>query len=117
MRTISSFTLVGTLLPPRNCPVEGCAAFGAPVGPGKMPACNSTVALELIMQSGMVLLGKGEPGTTPAGATPPGQFANNRAGATVEGTLTVSGNTAPVPAPLASGYTPSSGTVWFRVCP
>ena len=59
------------------------------VGAGKMPAAKSAVAFGSIMHDGMVLPGNGDPWTTPAGATPPGQFLKSTAGDTVvvEGTL------------------------------
>src|SRR5215472_2827260 len=107
MRTISSRTLVGTLLPPTNCP-------DAVVGLGKMPpnfppAFSRRGALGSIAQSGMVFSGNGFPGTrvactagehpAPNPATPVGTVARP------------AGRTAPVPAPLASGYELASGTV------
>src|SRR5580658_7309749 len=93
MRAISSFTLVGELLPPINValPLEATVlAFG------KIPAVRSACALPLSMQFGMVSLGNGfgvlvALCTTPAGATPPGQLAKRIDGLTcaVVGTLTV----------------------------
>ena len=44
------------------------------LGAGKIPALTKAAALAEIMHDGMVLLGKGEPCTIPAGRTPPGQF-------------------------------------------
>src|SRR5580692_1667721 len=84
-----------------------------------MPAASRVDAFPSIMQSGIVLLGKGCPATTPAGGTPPGQFAprfTTFAGAVMifEWPLgRVVGITAPVPTPLASGYSLARGTVWF----
>src|ERR1700737_2777648 len=71
MRTISSLTCVGTLLPPRKvgCPLPLTELFA-----GKIPAVSSACAFGSSMQDGIVLLGNGLPCTTPAGAAPPGQF-------------------------------------------
>src|SRR5436305_10239347 len=113
MRRISSFTLVGELLPPMN--------WNPLVGLGKIPAARSDVAFGSIKQDGITFPGKGLPGAT--GETPPGQFAPQPAtpvGATMEIELpfaSVVGRTAPVPGPFASGYELASGTVWFRVWP
>src|ERR1700722_7617255 len=98
------------------------------VGAGKMPpyfppAVSKAVELLLIMQSGIVLLGNGDPATTPAGATFPGQLANwieagtaVRLGSEMMFVLPlgrVVGIPPPVPAPPASGYSLVSGTVWL----
>src|SRR5437660_7640128 len=90
------------------------------VGFGKMPpylppAFRRAVALGSIRHAGMVLPGNGEPGTIPAGGTPPGQFAPKVAipvgtVITLAVPLKVVGITAPVPAPFASGYILASGT-------
>ena len=87
------------------------------------PAVSKAIELLLIMQSGIVLLGNGDPGTTPAGAALPGQLANwieagtvVRLGSEMRFELPlgrVVGITAPVPAPPASGYSLVSGTVWL----
>src|SRR5580700_674894 len=95
MCAISSFTLVGELLPPINValPLEATVlAFG------KIPAVRSACALPLSMHVGMVSPGKGEPCVTPSGATPPGQLAKRIDGLTcaVVGTLTV------IPVPVKS---------------
>src|ERR1700687_2421785 len=79
MRTISSFNFVGVLAPPTKFPLP-LAIFV--VGAGKKPVPSSAVAFALIMQEGITLPGKFPPCTTPAGATPAGQLANNREGAT-----------------------------------
>src|SRR5579863_5079636 len=118
MRAISSVRLVGALLPPWKAPVEGLVGAGK-IPPYLPPAVSNAVALVLIMQSGMVLLGKGEPGVIPAGATPPGQLANWPAIPVGTSVLTalplyVVGRTAPVPAPFASGYELAKGTWMFR---
>src|SRR5208283_651840 len=115
MRAISSFPVVGELLPPINCqPLVGLL---------KMPALSRAVASGAIMHSGIVLLGKGLPGTIPAGAVPPGQFAprpTTPVGTTIFRVLplaSVVGITAPVPAPLASGYMLASGVVTLNSPP
>src|SRR5579872_3633220 len=87
------------------------------VGFGKIPALRSAAALGLTMQAGIVLFGNGCPGVTPAGATPPGQFAYwidagmvVSSGATAVIALppgSVAGNTT---LPVASGYMLASGT-------
>src|SRR5215469_10014121 len=111
MRTISSLPVVGELLPPWNW-----VPF---VGLGNIPAASREVAFGLTMQSGIVLLGKACPCTIPAGAVPPGQFANKIDGLTeaAPGTVMPDPNTAPVPAPPASGYSLAKGTVWFSKPP
>src|SRR5215472_1438454 len=113
MRAISSRTCVGTLLPPMNCP-------WALVGWGKIPpyfppANNRLLAFASIMQSGMVLLGNGCPGTSvaetaaehpaPSPATPVGTVA------ILALPPKVAGKMAPVPGPDASGYSLAKGTV------
>src|SRR5436190_23748037 len=107
MRTISSFTLVGLLLPSMNwLPL---------VGLGKIPAAKSDVAFGLIRHDGITLPGNGLPGAT--GETPPGQFAPHPTTPTGARIGEVVGIAAPVFGPLASGYSLASGTVWFRICP
>src|SRR5215475_14101186 len=107
MRTISSVTFVGTLLPPMNCLPS--------VGWGKIPAARSDFAFASIMQGGIVLFGNNCPGTIPVGGTLPGQFAPRLT--TPLGTLIGTGNTAPVPVPPASGYSLANGTFQLRVWP
>ncbi len=51
------------------------------------PAVSKADAFALIIQAGIVLPGNGEPGVTPAGAAPPGQFANWVAAGTIEPVL------------------------------
>src|SRR5882724_4934784 len=70
MRTTSSFKLVGELLPPMNV---GLPFKSTALDAGKIPALSRAVELGEIMQAGIVLLGKGDPCTIPAGSTPPGQ--------------------------------------------
>src|SRR5215467_6527907 len=67
MRTISSLTFVGTLLPPMN--------WLPSVGLGKIPASRSAFAFASIMHDGIVLSGNNCPATIPTGGIPPGQFA------------------------------------------
>src|ERR1700733_13123082 len=74
MRTISSLRLVGAVAAPLKMLPE--------VGAGKIPAFSKAVAFPLIMHEGMTLPGKWPPWTTPAGAAPPGQFANKTPGDT-----------------------------------
>src|ERR1041385_7824299 len=57
MRMISSRTLVGSLLPPTNCP----PLFGE----GKIPALRSACALGSSNAVGIVLFGNGLPGVRP----------------------------------------------------
>src|ERR1700736_6022033 len=97
MRTTSSFKFVGVLLGPLNMFPD--------VGAGKMPAFRSAAELGSIMHDGMVLVGNGDPCTTPAGRTPPGQFLASTAGDTceAEGTLIVV-------APKLPPYVAGSGT-------
>src|ERR1700741_2225892 len=83
MRTISSFTLVGTLLPPRKA---GWPLL-RPLFAGKMPACSSAAAFGSIMQEGMMLFVKVLPCAAPAGAVPPGQFLYKKAASTLVGTV------------------------------
>src|ERR1700745_2241107 len=112
MRTISSLTSVGTLLPPWNAGLP-------PLNPllaGKMPACSRAVALGSIMQVGIVLFGKAAPETIPAGATPPGQFLNRYAALAV-GVDPAKAGTLIGMLPKLPPYQAVSGTVWFRVCP
>src|SRR5579864_6651759 len=107
IRTISSLPVVGDLLPPMNCvPL---------VGSGNIPAPSSALAFGVIMQFGIVLFGNGCPCTIPAGGVPPGQLAKRIDGLTEAalGTVMAEGNTAPVPAPPASGYSLARGTVWL----
>ena len=82
MRTISSFKFVGVLEPPTKgaSPVTGSKA---PFGVGKKPVPSNAVVFGLIMQDGITLPGNCVPGTMPAGATPPGQFANKTEGDTL----------------------------------
>src|SRR5215469_7213604 len=108
MRTISSFTFVGTLLPPRKAGLPPLR----PLFAGKIPAFRSAVALGSIMQVGIVLPGKGDPCTIPAGATPP-QFLYRYA----ELTLAALGTLIGILAGKTPPYQPVSGTVWFKVCP
>src|SRR5215831_3276096 len=105
MRTISSLTFVGTLLPPMNRLPS--------VGLGKIPATRSDFAFASIMQGGIVLFGNNCPGTIPAGGVLPGQFVPSPT--TPLGTLIGTGKTAPVPVPPASGYSLAGGTAIFRV--
>src|ERR1700761_4112284 len=92
-----------------NCPVPLVLVEVIVVCAGKIPAFKSVCALGSSMHAGMVLLGKGFPGTTPAGGTPPGQFAPRPT--TLLGTLMmtasapVAGNTPP--------YSLANGTVWL----
>src|SRR5690348_3105935 len=73
MRAISSLKFVGVLAPPTKFPTPLLMFV---LGAGKMPALSNAVAFGLIMQVGILLPGKGEPGVTPAPAgVPPGQFA------------------------------------------
>src|SRR6478672_2430969 len=110
MRTSSSLPVVGELLPPWNVhPL---------VGAGKIPAVNRDLAFASMAHSGIVLFGKGVPGVSVPGA----QFAPNPGtfGTTTWSALPsaiVAGNTAPVPAPLASGYMLANGTVGLRLPP
>src|SRR5579871_1700736 len=110
MRTISSFTVVGTLFPPWNSglPLPFTALFA-----GKIPACSRAVELGSIMQLGIVLLGKGDPWTIPAGAAPPGQFLNKYAALTFAADGTVGAG----PPATSPPYHAVSGTVWVKVCP
>src|ERR1700733_6417516 len=93
------------------------------VGLLKIPAFSSAAAFGSIMQLGIGWLGKGWPGTIPAGGTPPGQFAprpTTPVGTTILSVLPfarVVGMTAPVPAPLASGYILARGTVTLNSPP
>src|SRR5215469_1297295 len=114
MRTISSFTLVGTLFPPwkTGLPLPFTALLA-----GKMPAASRAVELGSIMQLGIVLLGNGDPCTIPAGATPPGQFLNKNAGVTFAALGTLGAGPPATSAPFALGYHAVLGTVWFSVWP
>src|SRR5215468_743806 len=105
MRTISSLTFVGTLLPPMN--------WLPSVGLGKIPASRSASAFASIMHDGIVLFGNNCPATTPTGGIPPGQFAPKPA--TPVGTRIGTGKTAPLPVPPASGYSLAGGTLILRV--
>src|ERR1700675_449936 len=78
MRTISSRKLVGVLAPPLN---SGLPFEATPLFAGKMPALTRAAEFGLIIQVGIMLPGKGEPWTIPAGATPP-QPAKRTDGAT-----------------------------------
>src|ERR1700728_4439990 len=115
MRAISSLPVVGCLLPPMDCqPLVGWL---------KIPAWSRAAAFASIMQSGIVLFGNGCPGTIPAGGFPPGQFAprpTTPVGTTMLRVLPLArvvGITAPVPAPLASGYILARGTVTLNSPP
>src|SRR5438067_5405906 len=88
MRTISSFKFVGVLAPPTKLPTPlPMPEFGA----GKKPVPSSAVAFGVIMQAGITLPGNCDPCTMPAGATPPGQLANNTEGATLDALGTMTG--------------------------
>src|SRR3974390_1568938 len=116
MRTISSFTLVGTLLPPKKA---GWPLL-RPLFAGKIPACSSAVEFGSIMQEGMRLPEKEPPGVIPAGATPPGQFLNKKAGSMLLGTVRLGKIVEPNWVPAAGSAPPYhavSGTVCFKVCP
>src|SRR6476659_1986147 len=111
MRTISSFTLVGTLLPPWK---TGLPLLFTALLAGKMPAASRAAELGSIMQLGIVLFGNGLPGVIPAGSPSvpgPPQFLAKNAVFTVVGTVIgmLAGR-----APL---YQSVLGTVWFSVCP
>src|SRR5512135_82865 len=94
------------------------------VGFGKIPAPRSAAALGLTMQAGIVLLGNAAPPVTPAGATPPGQFAYWMdagmvvvRGATAVIALppgSVAGNTT---SPAALGYMLARGTLTLNSPP
>src|SRR6516164_1773486 len=88
MRTISSFRFVGVFAPPTKFPTPLATLV---VGAGKMPALSKAVAFGWIMQDGILLPGKDEPCTMPAGAVAPGQLANKTEGATREALGTMIG--------------------------
>src|SRR5438046_2694360 len=100
MRTTSSFRLVGVAELPKNL-------FPA-VGAGKIPALNKAVELGLIMQEGILLPGNGEPWTTPAGATPPGQLLKRTLEATCDDDGTLIGFVSELKSPP---YVAGSGTI------
>src|SRR5689334_15153485 len=110
MRTISSRMFDGTLLPPTKVgfPLESTELFA-----GKMPAFSKATAFGSTMQDGMMLLGNGLPGDTPAGAAPPAQF-RKRTDAGRLGTLIACENTA---SPLEPGYSLVAGTTLFVTPP
>src|SRR5208282_2708841 len=109
MRTISSLTWVGTLLPPWNsgCPLGFTALFA-----GKIPAFSNSVEFGSIMQLGIVLLGNGLPCVTvtppTTGAVPPGQFLNRKAGVTLAALGTLIG--------MLEGSAPPYQAVLGTVC-
>src|SRR5579871_1825481 len=110
MRTISSFTLVGTLLPPKKA---GWPLL-KPLFAGKMPAFSSAVEFGSIMQLGIVALGKAAPDTSPAGAFPP-QFLKRKLGLTTAFGPWKTGTVGAGPPDTSPPYQAVSGTVWSKV--
>src|SRR5271170_6486696 len=110
MRTISSRKFVTEFAPPLNSglPFEAKALLA-----GKMPALTKAAEFVLIMQVGMMLPGKGDPCTMPAGATPP-QPAKRTAGATCAAVGTVIGVASELKLPP---YVAVPGTVWLVAPP
>src|SRR5690348_7968581 len=114
MRTISSFTLVGTLLPPRKAGLP----LLRPLFAGKIPACSSAVEFGSIMQVGITKfplpsVGKGLPWVIPAGAALLGQFLNRNDAVTLAALGTLIGRLEGKVPP----YHAVSGTVCVKVCP